>query len=158
MKNKIKHILSLLGLAVYVVLAIGSKNADEKQSNPPTGKNSGENEPKVAESSVDSRKLSEIESYLARGSWTCTKVEKGSAPFMKGATFIFSKGTLIVTGEGTTVENKYKITGIIDKFPEGSKFSAIIKINDNNDMLSWIGDDLMVLSWGGDVAKLRMQR
>ena len=77
---------------------------------------------------------------------------------MKGATFIFSKGTLIVTGEGTTVENKYKITGIIDKFPEGSKFSAIIKINDNNDMLSWIGDDLMLLSWGGDVAKLRMQR
>jgi len=158
MNNKTKHLLSLLGLAIYAVLAIGSKNTDENQSNPPMGKTSGENEPKTAESSIDPRKLSELESFLSKEAWTCTKVEKGSAPFMKGATFIFSKGTLIVTGEGTTVENKYKITGIIDDFPEGSKLSAIIKINNNNDMLSWVSDDLMLLSWGGDVAKLRMQR
>lgn len=158
MKNKIKHLLSLLGLAVYVILAMGSKNTDEKESNSEKGEIGGESEPKAAESSVNPRKLSEIESYLSRGAWTCTKVEKGSAPFMKGATFMFSKGKLIVSGEGTTVENQYKITGVIDNFPEGATLSAMIKINNNNDMLSWISDDLMLLSWGGDVAKLRMQR
>ena len=112
----------------------------------------------LIKSDVDPKQLSELNEYLQRGQWTCTNVESGTAPFMRGAKFIFSNNKMIVSSEGTTVENKYEITGILPNVPEGNRYSALITINNNKDMLTWIDESLMVLSWGGDKAKLRLRR
>lgn len=137
------------------VLAIGFASKSEKRD---SIKNNNESTNKIEKPKVDPKQLAEIESYLGKSSWTCTNVESGSAPFMLGATFVFSNGEVKVSNEGTTVNNRYEITGILPNVPEGSKYSALVTINNNKDMLSWIDESLMLLSWGGDKAKLRLQR
>jgi len=53
---------------------------------------------------------------------------------------------------------KYKISSIINNYPEGSKFSSIITVSDNGEFFITISDNLMILSWVGDLVKLRLQR
>lgn len=138
-----------------LVVAIGfASKKESRESSSPEKKTINTTE----KPEVDPKQLSEIESYLSKSTWTCTNVESGTAPFMSGATFEFSKGTMIVSNDGQSASNSYKITGIIPNVPSGSKYSALITINNNKDMLSWIDENLMVLSWGGDKAKLRLQR
>ena len=108
--------------------------------------------------SVNPIEKEEIESWLSRGDWTCTDVLEGTAPFMRGAMFSFNNGRLVVAGGGTRVANNYVITGILKNVPKNTKYSALVKINNNDDMLTWIDENLMVLSWGGDKAKLQLQR
>ena len=53
---------------------------------------------------------------------------------------------------------KYKISSIINNYPEGSKFSSIITVSDNGEFFITISDNLMILSWVGDLVKLRLQK
>ena len=53
---------------------------------------------------------------------------------------------------------KYKTSSIINNYPEGSKFSSIITVSDNGEFFITISDNLMILSWVGDLVKLRLQR
>ena len=53
---------------------------------------------------------------------------------------------------------KYKISSIINNYPEGSEFSSIITVSDNGEFFITISDNLMILSWVGDLVKLRLQR
>jgi hypothetical protein len=48
-------------------------------------------------SGINQSQLSELQNYLKRGQWTCTSIEKGRAPYMKEATFLFSGNKMIVT-------------------------------------------------------------
>ena len=107
---------------------------------------------------VNPTEKAEIENWLARGNWTCTDVLKGTAPFMRGAMFSFNNGRLVISGGGTTVTNDYVITGILKNVPENTKYSALVKINNNVDMLTRIDENLMVLSWGEGQARLQLQR
>ena len=144
-------------IAVVIIANAGKNNAGSNSSS--STSSSKETPSKNQEkSAVDPKQLSELNEYLQRGQWTCTNVESGTAPFMRGAKFIFSNNKMIVSSEGTTVENKYEITGILPNVPEGNRYSALITINNNKDMLTWIDESLMILSWGGDKAKLRLQR
>jgi hypothetical protein len=77
---------------------------------------------------------------------------------MEGATFKFSNQGIIVSNQGTTANNKFKITGIVPDYPKGCKYSAMIQVNDNEDVLTLVDENLMVLGWGGGYAKLRLQR
>lgn len=155
-KTNFKHILSAFAVAGFLFIAFGSDDEEKKSSSNSSSKENSSI--KQEKSEVDPTQLSELNEYLQRSQWTCINVESGTAPFMKGATFIFSNNKMIVSSEGTTVENKYEITGILPNVPEGSRYSALITINNNKDMLTWIDESLMVLSWGGDKAKLRLQR
>jgi hypothetical protein len=155
-KTNLKHILSAFAVAGFLFIAFGSDDEEKKSSSNSSSKENSSI--KQEKSEVDPTQLSELNEYLQRSQWTCTNVESGTAPFMKGATFVFSNNKMIVSSEGTTVENKYEITGILPNIPEGSRYSALITINNNKDMLTWIDESLMVLSWGGDKAKLRLQR
>lgn len=154
MKPIFKQFFSALIVLGFLFLAFGSEETKEEKSS----ENKENTTEKKEEFSIDPQQLSELNSYLQKGPWTCTSVESGTAPFMKGATFLFNNHGMTVSSEGTVVENKMKITGIIPNTPEGCRYSALIDINGNKDMLTWIDDGLMILSWGGDKAKLRLQR
>ncbi len=143
---------------VWVIILVVLGQIFKKDDSSANENQSSEQSENQVKTSVNPQHLSELNEYLQRGQWTCTNVESGTAPFMKGATFIFSNNTMIVSSGGTTVENNIEITGILPNVPEGSKYSALITINKNKDMLTWIDENLMVLSWGGDKAKLRLQR
>lgn len=162
MKTKIfKTLLSLVSVSFFLVLAYGSDDTDDSNSSETSSwelDDSPEEENTSTRIQVDQEQLTMLESYLGMGVWTCTSVESGTAPFMRGATFEFSKGKMFVSSGPTSVENSYTITGIMPNFPEGALLSALITINKNEDMLSAISDDVMVLSWGGDTAKLILQR
>jgi len=155
-----KIIGSTLIVGAFLILAFGSgeSKSDSSSKEKSNGVSKESSSSKDKSPAVDPTQLSELKDYLQRGSWTCTNVESGVAPFMKGATFIFANNKMTVSSGGTTVNNDYEITGIMPNVPEGSKYSALITINNNKDMLSWIDEGLMVLSWGGDKAKLRLQR
>ena len=154
MKPIFKQFFSALIVLGFLFLAFGSEETKEEKSS----ENKENTTEKKEEFSIDPQQLSELNSYLQKGPWTCTSVESGTAPFMKGATFLFNNQGMTVSSEGTVVENKMKINGIIPNTPEGCRYSALIDINGNKDMLTWIDDGLMILSWGGDKAKLRLQR
>lgn len=146
-KNK-KRSGCLIVIAILVIFYIIGKVSNDEKSNQEVKE----------ENTVSPIEKEEIENWLARGNWTCTDVLKGTAPFMRGAMFSFNNGRLVVSGGGTTVTNDYEITGILKNIPENTKYSALVKINNNEDMLTWIDENLMVLSWGGDQAKLQLQR
>lgn len=151
-KYYLRTFASSVVVGAFLVLAAGSR--DSKSNN------STKASPTTTEEhfSVDQQQLNELNEYLQRGKWTCTNVESGTAPFMRGATFVFKNNKMIVSSQGTTVENKHEITAIMPNIPKSCKCSALITINNNKDMLTWIDEELMVLSWGGDKAKLRLQR
>ena len=112
----------------------------------------------VSESSEKSD-AKKAEQYLSNGSWTCTQVLSGTAPFMRGASFKFSNGVLTVSTGGTTVNNFYEITSTLPDYPEGSMFSSTITVNDKNkELFSAITNKIMVLSWGNETAKLQLQK
>jgi hypothetical protein len=168
MKTKSFNVFtSVLTVCLFLFLAFGSEDTPTSESTEITV--SDEDESYLEEESysedqddegftVDPEQLAMLEAYLGAGEWTCTDVQSGTAPFMRGATFGFANGRMFVTSGPTSVENSYSITGIVPNYPEGSILSAMITINQNQDMLSAITEDLMVLSWGGDQAKLILQR
>lgn len=141
-------------VVLFVLYSIG-KLTDKKGV---TEENKVQPKSNQEQSSVNPGEKAELENWLASGDWTCTNVLKGSAPFMRGAVFSFRNGRMVVSSGGTTVTNTYEIKGILNNVPEGSKYSALITINDKKDMLSRISENLMVLSWGGDMAKLQLRR
>ena len=84
--------------------------------------------------------------------------ELGGQTLRNMQTFKFSNQGIIVSNQGTTANNKFKITGIVPDYPKGCKYSAMIQVNDNEDVLTLVDENLMVLGWGGGYAKLRLQR
>jgi hypothetical protein len=139
-------------ISLFIIVALAGKKEN------PSLKNEEKKMDVSQNNDVNPSEKQEIENWLKRGNWTCTEVLKGAAPFMRGAMFSFNNGRLIVSGGGTTATNDYEITGIVENYPENTKYSAVIMINNNKDMLTWVDEKIMVLSWGGDKAKLQLQR
>jgi hypothetical protein len=77
---------------------------------------------------------------------------------MKGSRFQFGDGTLVVYGGGARAEHQWTLKGVIRNVPSGSRFSAILRMGSRRESLTAIDDGLMVMSWGNDAAKLRLQR
>lgn len=144
-----------------VILVKIWKKSSEQTSKTNTSKKPKNNttETKRTETKKVEKKQNEyVENILANGSWVCTDVLEGTAPFMRGATFNFQYGRLIVSGGGTSVENNYVIKDILKNYPSSAMFSAIFEMNNKEDMITLIDARLMVISWGGEKAKLQLQR
>jgi len=92
------------------------------------------------------------------GPWVCTNVERGSAPFMKGSRFQFGDGSLVVYGGDALAQHQWTLEGVIQNVPDGARFSAILRMGTRRESLTAIDEGLMVISWGNDAAKLRLQR
>ena len=92
------------------------------------------------------------------GPWFCINVERGSAPFMKGSRFQFADGSLVVDGGGARAQHQWTLEGVIRNVPDGARFSAILRMGTRRESLTAIDEGLMVISWGNDAAKLRLQR
>jgi hypothetical protein len=129
--------------------------------NPVIGEDTEEGNEKIEKSgsfSLKKEDLTALQGYINSSKWICTGFEKGSMPFIEGATFKFSSQNLSVYNDGTTANNNFTIKGIVPNFPEGCKYSALVQVNDNEDVLTLIDESLMVLGWGGGAVKLRLQR
>lgn len=160
--KSIRQILSfaVIVLVVFYFVECPSGSEDRNQ-----GENNSASEQKaddsgVEQAEVDPVELAEFEAYLGRGPWICTEIMAGYAPEMRGASFQFSNGTMRISSALAIVENQYVIESVIPDYPEGAENSAIIRVNQNKeeDMMVWFEEGLMMLSWGGDSAKLKLER
>jgi hypothetical protein len=142
-------VVALFGL----LLSVTETDSAPVASVPARGSSSGASGP--------SQETLERNLFLAQvlgGPWICTNVERGSAPFMKGSRFQFGNGSLVVYGGGARAEHQWTLEGVIRNLPAGSRFSAILRMGSRREGLTAIDDGLMVISWGNDAAKLRLQR
>tara|TARA_B100000900_G_scaffold333473_1_gene294606 strand:- start:191 stop:679 length:489 start_codon:yes stop_codon:yes gene_type:complete len=161
--NYSKSILSMLTIAFFAFMSLASGDDSSDATSTDDSETSTDDSETSTDNSddsftIDPAQLSELNEYLQRSSWVCTNVEKGTAPFMKGATFTFYDNSIRLTSGTTTVQKDFEITGILPDYPAGAKYSALINYNGNTESLTWISDNLMLISWFNDKAKLRLQR
>jgi hypothetical protein len=146
----------LIGLYILGLIVGDEEQKSVNSSNVETTSSTVKVEDEYPE--IDPNQLLALERYLNEDRWICLEVESGYAPFMKGATFKFERGFMHVVSGDANATNNFQVKAIMENMPEGALYSALVNVNKNTDLLTLIDPGLLVLSWGGDKAKLILKR
>lgn len=113
----------------------------------------------------DAVPVGQIQAWLEDGPWMCVDAtSRGSvsgAGIMKGATFTFTGGRLVLTGGGARAEHDYRVVSAHKSVSGGEAF-ATLQIGEHSESLLKMspenGVDCAGLGWGGDQWTLKLVR